>query len=171
MLTNGGEERVLGENTPLALALSKALGSAIVSESDTRSDCIKSSFINNKCNLYLTPPSPLDLRLDRFWSGGAEGLSPVFVCARATLHWWIGLEPLTPVGSSLPRSLTKTGQIHAYIAPEPPGGGPAPSALPQAQSHSRAVQCAILHPIHTRARGIGQRASRGRNGPKLDESA
>ena len=29
MLTNGGEERVLGENTPLALALSKALGRAI----------------------------------------------------------------------------------------------------------------------------------------------
>ena len=53
MPTNGGEEHVLGENTPLALALSKALGSAIVSESDTRSDCIKSSFINNKCNLYL----------------------------------------------------------------------------------------------------------------------
>ena len=44
---------MLGENTPLALALSKALGSAIVSESDTRSDCIKSSFINNKCNLYI----------------------------------------------------------------------------------------------------------------------
>ena len=53
MPTNGGEEHVLGENTPLALALSKALGSAIVSECDTRSDCIKSSFINNKCNLYL----------------------------------------------------------------------------------------------------------------------
>ena len=52
MPTNGGEEHVPGENTPLALALSKALGSAIVSESDTRSDCIKSSFINNKCNLY-----------------------------------------------------------------------------------------------------------------------
>ena len=52
MPTNGGEEHVLGENTPLALALSKALGSAIVSECDTRSDCIKSSFINNKCNLY-----------------------------------------------------------------------------------------------------------------------
>ena len=52
MPTNGGEEHVLGENTPLALALSKALGSAIVSESDTRSDCIKSSFINNKCILY-----------------------------------------------------------------------------------------------------------------------
>eukprot|EP01046_Picozoa_sp_COSAG06_P060653 COSAG06_NODE_12984_length_1306_cov_0.990058_2_plen_94_part_01 len=33
-------------DTPLALALSKALGSAIVSECDTRSDCIKSSFIN-----------------------------------------------------------------------------------------------------------------------------
>ena len=31
---------MLGENTPLALALSKALGSAIVSECDTRSDCI-----------------------------------------------------------------------------------------------------------------------------------
>ena len=53
MPTNGGEEHVLGENTPLALALSKALGSAIVSECDTRSDCIKSSFINNKCNLYV----------------------------------------------------------------------------------------------------------------------
>ena len=36
MPTNGGEEHVLGENTPLALALSKALGSAIVSECDTR---------------------------------------------------------------------------------------------------------------------------------------
>ena len=59
MPTNGGEEHVLGENTPLALALSKALGSAIVSESDTRSDCIKSSFINNKCNLYKLLPSSL----------------------------------------------------------------------------------------------------------------
>ena len=36
MPTNGGEEHVLGENTPLALALSKALGSAIVSECDTK---------------------------------------------------------------------------------------------------------------------------------------
>ena len=35
---------------------------------------------------------PLRLRLDRFWGGGAEGLSPLFVCARATLHWWVGLE-------------------------------------------------------------------------------
>ena len=40
MLTNGGEARVLGENSPLALALPKALGRAIVSESETRSDCI-----------------------------------------------------------------------------------------------------------------------------------
>ena len=35
---------------------------------------------------------PLRLRLDLFWGGGAEGLSPVFGRARATLHWWIGLE-------------------------------------------------------------------------------
>ena len=40
MPTNGGEEHVLGENTPLALALSKALGSAIVSECDTRDICM-----------------------------------------------------------------------------------------------------------------------------------
>ena len=45
MLTNGGEARVLGENSPLALALPKALGRAIVSESETRSDCIKSSLV------------------------------------------------------------------------------------------------------------------------------
>ena len=83
MPTNGGEEHVLGENTPLALALSKALGSAIVSESDTRSDCIKSSFINNKCNLYylcpdstvVTPKSAaeggLEVRTARdAWAGG-----------------------------------------------------------------------------------------------------
>ena len=59
MPTNGGEEHVLGENTPLALALSKALGSAIVSECDTRSDCIKSSFINNKCILYYSVVSSI----------------------------------------------------------------------------------------------------------------
>jgi hypothetical protein len=45
MLTNGGEARVLGENSPLALALPKALGRAIVSESETRSDCINTPFI------------------------------------------------------------------------------------------------------------------------------
>ena len=45
MLTNGGEARVLGGNSPLALALPKALGRAIVSESETRSDCIKSSLV------------------------------------------------------------------------------------------------------------------------------
>jgi hypothetical protein len=36
---------VLGENSPLVLALPKALGRAIVSESETRSDCIKSSLV------------------------------------------------------------------------------------------------------------------------------
>eukprot|EP01046_Picozoa_sp_COSAG06_P007494 COSAG06_NODE_366_length_16768_cov_145.097246_14_plen_63_part_00 len=41
---------------------------------------------------------PLRLRLDRFWGGGAEGLSPLFVCARATLHWWMGLEPQQVTG-------------------------------------------------------------------------
>jgi hypothetical protein len=45
MLTTGGEARVLGENSPLALALPTALGRAIVSESETRSDCINTPFI------------------------------------------------------------------------------------------------------------------------------
>jgi len=67
--------------------------------------------------------------------------------------------------------LTKTGQIHAYIAPEPPRRGPlacggslslvsvyCPWAAPQGParlrrlpklSHMRVVQCAILHSIHT----------------------
>jgi len=57
MLTNGGEARVLGENSPLALALPKALGIAIVSESETRSDCINKSslvvMISATCNCVM----------------------------------------------------------------------------------------------------------------------
>ena len=58
-------------------------------------DYLRGTLIPDQLHLIY---HPLRLRLDRFWSGGAEGLSPVFVCARATLHCWVGLEPQQVAG-------------------------------------------------------------------------
>ena len=43
----------LTSDPPSALLRAACTGTSVVSESETRSDCIKSSFLNNKCNLYL----------------------------------------------------------------------------------------------------------------------